>query len=405
MKVCQSNKNIQSAQGFFLKADFTRSELDSNKTQVDDQINALEDLINQNNEQLLKLEDRLWAERPDQINSKENSYETIIKEKDLELDACQAQTKSDAARLKDNDLQIINLLYNLTFCQIQSMDYIDQPKSEEITILNEVEQSTELNSRLEDKDRELLELQKRLEDQFKELQSARSKLKAYENQFEEFHPSSCLPFGSTTGIYRIKLEGTESFYAPCDSRFAGSGWLVIQRRMDGSVNFFRNWTDYQTGFGALNGEFFLGLEKLHRMTSERPYELYVHLEDFEGDVRYAHYDNFSIGSAKTFYELSSLGRYHGNAGNSMGLNVLQKFSTFDMDNDSWPDGNCAVRYHSAFWYDACAAFCNPNGKYFKRRKLDWSSRGKGIIWNHWHGFAETLKFVQLMIRPISRVNY
>lgn len=33
---------------------------------------------------------------------------------------------------------------------------------------------------------------------------------------------------------------------------------VFQRRQDGSVDFYRNWTEYQHMFGDLEGNFWLG---------------------------------------------------------------------------------------------------------------------------------------------------
>ena len=69
----------------------------------------------------------------------------------------------------------------------------------------------------------------------------------------------------------------------------GGGWVVFQRRMDGTVDFYHNWTDYVKGFGDLNGEFWLGLNKIHRLTAIKKHPnnitLRVDLEDFEGDKK------------------------------------------------------------------------------------------------------------------------
>ncbi|TDG43512.1 hypothetical protein AWZ03_010070 [Drosophila navojoa] len=357
------------------------------RNEVKVRIDQLEELIQTNNEGLLQLESNWNSVRNRSTAQIEAHCDSYISEQKSWLSACEAKAKAASVRLKESEDRSGILLQNLTSCRIN--------------LAGGGQDQSELQLRLQERDREILELRAQNEENLLNLRAAQLKLKAYDAELEEYLPQSCLPFGSATGLYRIKLPGQDPFYVPCDARFAGSGWLVIQRRMDGSVDFYRNWTEYRAGFGSLSGEFFLGLEKLHRLTALRRFELFVYLEDFEGEVRYAHYDNFSVGSEESFYQLQSLGEYEGTAGNSMALNVLQRFSTADKDNDTWQEGSCARRYHSAWWYASCSAFCNPNGKYFKRRQLSTSTRGKGIIWHQWHGFEETLKFVQLMIRPIS----
>ena len=95
----------------------------------------------------------------------------------------------------------------------------------------------------------------------------------------------------------------------CDQKTAGGGWTVFQKRLDGSVDFYRGWADYKRGFGNLNGEFWLGLDKIHRLTKTKS-KLRVDLEDTTGKTAYAEYDMFAVTSVKANYQLS-LGTYSG----------------------------------------------------------------------------------------------
>lgn len=84
---------------------------------------------------------------------------------------------------------------------------------------------------------------------------------------------------------------------------------MFQKRLDGSVDFYRGWTDYKVGFGNLNGEFWLGLDKINRLTKTGN-RLRVDLEDTTGKAVYAEYDMFAVTSERTKYKLS-LGTYSG----------------------------------------------------------------------------------------------
>ena len=85
---------------------------------------------------------------------------------------------------------------------------------------------------------------------------------------------------------------------------------MFQKRLDGCVDFFLNWSDYKVGFGNLNGEFWLGLEKIHHLTSDDNSRLRVDLEDFEGNTSYAEYTKFGVMSENDKYKLK-LGSYSG----------------------------------------------------------------------------------------------
>ena len=126
------------------------------------------------------------------------------------------------------------------------------------------------------------------------------------------------------GVYSIDHDGRGSFNVSCDMTTDGGGWTVFQRRQDGSVDFYRNWTDYKKCFGNMSGEFWLGLENIKRLTKDNDKQLRVDLEDFGGEKRYAKYKTFKVESRE--YKLTVEG-YSGECNQSM-VKLCLKFRLF-----------------------------------------------------------------------------
>ncbi|CAH3173844.1 unnamed protein product, partial [Porites lobata] len=198
----------------------------------------------------------------------------------------------------------------------------------------------------------------------------------------------------SSGVYKIDPDGVGVFDVYCDQTTAGGGWTVFQKRLDGSVNFYRSWNDYKKGFGNLNGEFWLGLDKIHHLTKTKS-KLRVELEDFNRNTAYAEYSYFAIADERSKYKLS-LGTYSGNAGDSLSYHKSSSFSTKDRDNDS-SDSNCATSYKGAWWYGNCH-YSNLNGLYHRGRH---SSGADGVNWYHWKGNYYSAKRAEMKLKPVN----
>lgn len=165
-------------------------------------------------------------------------------------------------------------------------------------------------------------------------------------------------FGHSSGVQYVKLRNFDAFPVLLNNDKAGPGWIVIQQRINGEENFYRNWEDYKNGFGQFTGDFFLGLEKIHRLTNDRPHELYIYLEGFSGSEIYktpffARYDNFRISGENDKYRLVSLGLYSGSADwDRMRYSENKQFTTFDRHNSAHI-ANCAKENGGGGWFDAC----------------------------------------------------
>ncbi|XP_058123283.1 angiopoietin-related protein 7-like [Anopheles ziemanni] len=142
-------------------------------------------------------------------------------------------------------------------------------------------------------------------------------------------------------------------------------WTTIQQRVNESIGFYRNWKSYKNGFGHQEGEFWIGLQPLYQMIRSAKHELLIVLEDFDGKIKHALYDDFKIGSEDENYVLEQLGEYSGTAGNSFKFHVDMPFST------------------------------HLNGKYYQQPVVQ---KMLGLTWYHWHGDYYSLKSTKMMTR-------
>ncbi|KAM9746953.1 fibrinogen gamma chain [Dama dama] len=229
-----------------------------------------------------------------------------------------------------------------------------------------------------------------------------------------------------SGLYFIRpLKAKQQFLVYCEIDGSGNGWTVFQKRLDGSVDFKKNWIQYKEGFGHLsptgNTEFWLGNEKIHLISTQStiPYVLRIQLEDWNGRTSTADYASFKLTGENDKYRLTYAYFIGGDAGDAFdgydfgddssdkfftSHNGMQ-FSTWDSDNDKY-DGNCAEQDGSGWWMNKCHAG-HLNGVYYQGGTYSKTSTpngyDNGIIWATWKSRWYSMKKTTMKIIPFNRI--
>lgn len=272
-----------------------------------------------------------------ELNNKILNLEATIKLQESELqllkshgkycltkDELLASNKALVEQIKDALTLNVSNGYKLN-TDIRNKESESNKKSQEVARPDTIR---ELEKRLNDMEKEIKikndtenHLKMILETQDLKISNLKSLL--YKLTEKDRNKGSCI--GKETGIHSIEILVPNVFNVSCDSSLVDSGWTVIQRRQNGSVDFARDMEEYRSGFGKLDGEFFVGLDKLHILTNSRNHELYIYLKEFNGDVAFARYSHFVIGGAEENFKIKSLGSYSGNAGDSLSSSLNMGF--------------------------------------------------------------------------------
>jgi len=160
----------------------------------------------------------------------------------------------------------------------------------------------------------------------------------------------------------IELAQTLACYVACNTPVDSDAVaMVVRKQSENAEDFFnKDFKEYQYGFAA-NGESWIGLDKLHQLTSERSYSLKITMTDYDNKTFVAVFDYFKVGPGDNYVvAVESFNDTLSTLGDSMAYHNGMKFSTKDRDRDLLSSYHCSLRDTGGWWYNGCHV-AHPTG--------------------------------------------
>ena len=202
--------------------------------------------------------------------------------------------------------------------------------------------------------------------------------------FSLFPSLRCNLFNIFTDLIHGRQVLLESTLPPFPVFCTIDKFIVVQRRRAPfDLSFNRTWNDYKNGFGDVSGEFWLGLEKLYRITNQ-PYVKYsiLDMKLTSGASYYYECNNFYIAGEKELYKIVSIGTATANTARYF-LIVGHRFATRDKDVNL----KCGANYNG-FWYHSTMCTSYLYVAFNKKTPI-------------WYRITGSVEYTEIKIRPVE----
>ena len=213
-------------------------------------------------------------------------------------------------------------------------------------------------------------------------------------------------------------QGLASLRVSCDQETDGGGWIMYQRRVDGTVHFTRSWEEYKYGFGDHGDnttELWLGNEYVYQLVQSygsTEWELRIEADAFDGTSCWLVASDFRMNNETLRYSIywDSVTESVVGLADDLNHHKLKPFIT--LDNSEWWSmmgwewsmmaRECVRKYKGGWWY-VSLYMCGKislNGEYENQRGAGDS---KSIYVYHFEQqFA--LERSRMMFRPQNDVR-